>query len=132
MWILMLDDLRDFKMVKIPEAYVFCERVLVKTYAEFTKIINERGLPSAVFLDHDLGPLSLKECLRAKGSGFNYFNLKDEKTGFDAARFLINYCKDNKKKLPKYHCHSMNHIGCKNILDLLNKHKEKENNGSKS
>jgi hypothetical protein len=55
-----------------------------------------------------------------------------KKTGLDAARFLINYCKDNKKKLPKYYSQSMNPIGRKNILDLLNKHKEKEDNGSKN
>jgi hypothetical protein len=79
MWVLMLDDQRDFKIVKIPEIYICCEKVLVKTYEEFTKVINERGLPLAVFVDHDLGPLSMREGVRAKYSGFNYFNLKGEK-----------------------------------------------------
>jgi hypothetical protein len=66
----------------------------------------------------------------SKYRGFNYANLKGEKTGLDAVKFLINYCSKNNKRLPKYYSQSMNPIGRQNILQLLNKYKEKEKNGT--
>lgn len=44
----------------------------------------------------------------------------NEYTGYDAAKLLIDYCVEHKKKLPKYSCHSSNLPGKENILNILN------------
>ena len=130
-WVLMLDDQRGFEdglvktsvSVKIPAKYDYHEKILVKTYDEFVQIIESRGLPEAVFIDHDLGLLAMQEGVRTKYTSFDYSRLNGEKTGLDVARFLIKYCQKNKLKLPDYYSQSMNPVGRKNILDLLNKYK---------
>ncbi|WP_449399682.1 cyclic-phosphate processing receiver domain-containing protein [Chryseobacterium wanjuense] len=41
-----------------------------------------------------------------------------EKTGYDCAKWLIEYCMDNYLDLPKFYCHSMNPVGKENIESL--------------
>ena len=36
-------------------------------------------------------------------------------TGFDCAKWLVNYCIDNNKELPKWYKHSANPVGKENI-----------------
>lgn len=73
---------------------------IVRYYKEFVEIIQKCGLPETISFDHDLG---------------------DDKTGFDCAKWLINYCIDNKKELPAdIFIHSMNTAGSLNILSLFN------------
>jgi hypothetical protein len=47
-----------------------------------------------------------------------------EKTGYDCAKWLVNYCLDNNQKLPNFIIHSMNPVGTKNISDYLNDFRE--------
>jgi hypothetical protein len=42
-----------------------------------------------------------------------------EKTGYDCAKWLVNFCMDNNLKLPEYYVHSMNPVGRRNILGYL-------------
>jgi hypothetical protein len=49
---------------------------------------------------------------------------KMEKTGMDCAKWLVDYCIDNKKELPDYVVHSMNPAGRENIKSLLDQFKE--------
>ena len=84
-----------------------CEIVWVKSYDEFVKYINYYGLPDAIGFDHDLadeGP--------------------NEKTGYDAAKFLVYYCLDNNEDLPEFVSQSDNPAGRENILRLLNNFKK--------
>lgn len=126
-YFLFLDDQRDPHkgIVKFPAQYDCYEKVWVKSYEEFCSTINSRGLPSVVSFDHDLGIQAMNEGTNKRYNSFDYNNLNGEKTGLDAARFTIKYCMEKKVKLPVTFCHSMNPIGKKNILDLLNKYKEK-------
>ena len=50
-----------------------------------------------------------------------------EKTGLECAKWLIDYCIDNKQKLPNYLCHSQNPVGKDNILGLLDNFNKYEN-----
>ena len=88
-------------MVKEP-----CTIVWVKSYDEFVEYITNRGLPDAIGFDHDLAD---------EGSS--------EKTGYDAAKFLVNYCLENNTDLPEFGSQSANPAGRENILDLLNSFK---------
>ena len=88
-------------MVKEP-----CAIVWVKSYDEFVEYITNRGLPDAIGFDHDLAD---------EGSS--------EKTGYDAAKFLVDYCLENNTDLPEFGSQSANPAGRENILNLLNNFK---------
>lgn len=77
----------------VPEGFIG-----VKNYSEFVQFINKNGLPHFISLDHDLG---------------------EEKSSFDCAKFLVNYCLDHHLELPKYTVHSQNLVGKENIEKLL-------------
>jgi hypothetical protein len=102
--LLWLDDVRDpntndwlvFSPIESPYKVHW-----VKDYGEFVDWIVSNGLPSAICFDHDLGDT-------------------DDLTGYDAAKWLVNYCIDNNKELPKYNIQSANPVGKDNINGLLN------------
>jgi len=73
--------------------------IVVRNYKEFTNIITMNGLPKLVSFDHDL---------------------QEEMTGYDCAKWLVNFCMDNELKLPEYHIHTKNPGGRENIFHILN------------
>ena len=85
-------------------------------YNHFVEIIEAKGLPVIVSLDHDLA-----DCHYVGD-----FSDPNEKTGMDCAKWLIDYCVDNNKQLPEYYVHSMNPVGRKNIQSLLDNYKKYE------
>lgn len=97
------------------------EVVWVKSYEQFTKWIIENGLPEAICFDHDLGmDVALKA--RAKGMSKRKSRLlkQEEKTGYDCAKWLVEYCMDNYDcPLPLYNIQSANPVGKANIDGLL-------------
>ena len=110
--ILWLDDYRNpnecmdyvkivFPIIKDPSVIIW-----VKSYDEFVEYINNCGLPDAIGFDHDLADDSL-----------------NEKTGYDAAKFLVDYCLKNNADLPEFWSQSTNPVGRENILRLLNNFK---------
>ena len=70
----------------------------MKTYAEFTDWIADNGLPEAICFDHDLG---------------------EHESGFDAAKWLTEYCLEHERPLPAWNIQSANPIGKKNIISIL-------------
>ena len=70
----------------------------VYDYAEFTKYILENGLPSFISFDHDLGL---------------------GKTGYDCAKYLVEYCLNHHLEPPGYKVHSQNPVGKENFEKLL-------------
>jgi hypothetical protein len=136
MYNLFLDDNRQ------PNAFLKDIRtwVIVRNYNEFVKTIKERGLPDFISYDHDLSwehyPLSeLKEDLKRYGTFSPAreipYNTFKEKTGYDAAKWLIEYCQEKELQLPEFQVHSMNPVGAENIRKLLegfkNHQKKNEN-----
>ena len=107
--LLWLDDARDPFSKKI-DWLVFSpigrnvDIVWLDNYQEFVDHIIIFGLPDGICFDHDLG--SYKE------------------TGYDCAKWLVNYCLDNNKKLPKYNIQSANPVGKENIDRLLQNFKK--------
>ena len=103
MYKLFLDDIR----MPVSEGWH-----IVRNYNEFVDTINKYGLPVFISFDHDL-------------STEHYSNMPSvEKTGYDCAKFLVEYCMDNKKELPDFYVHSMNPVGSANIKTLLNNAKK--------
>jgi hypothetical protein len=54
---------------------------------------------------------------------FRYDKMK-EKTGFDCAKWLVNYCLERNLDLPEYFIHTMNPIGAENIKSLFENYKK--------
>lgn len=72
--------------------------VWVKNYNEFIDWISDNGLPDKISFDHDLGEV---------------------KSGFDCAKWLVEYCIDNQNNIPNFVVHSANPVGAVNIRQLL-------------
>ncbi len=122
---LFLDDLRMpdhvFKYTGDSD-YARFNWMIVRNYNEFIKTINKKGMPQLISFDNDLGI----EHTRYFFDNGGYANPPDplkgnftEKTGYDCAKWLAEFCMDNKIKLPKYKVHSKNPVGRENIIKYL-------------
>ena len=81
----------------------------VKSYKEFVDFVDKNGLPSNVSFDHDLG---------------NVEDPDNEKTGYDCAKYIVDYCMNNDRDIPNYRIQSDNGPGRENIDKYLqNYHK---------
>ena len=74
-----------------------CDVIWVKTFTQFVDWISKNGLPDAICFDHDLGEIY---------------------SGFDCAKWLVEYCIDNDLDVPLYNIQSANPVGKENI-DML-------------
>ncbi|WP_245566885.1 cyclic-phosphate processing receiver domain-containing protein [Christiangramia portivictoriae] len=102
--LLWLDDMRDPNDIRMDWlAYSPIGRevevVWLKDHYKFRNWIQVHGLPDGICFDHDLG--------------------KDTPTGYDCAKWLVNYCLDNKLSLPLWSSQSANPVGKANINRLL-------------
>lgn len=61
--------------------------VIVRTFDEFCNTIKDKGIPSLVSFDYDLGSFSKED-------------------GLDCAKFLVFECEETNTKLPDYLVHS--------------------------
>lgn len=87
---LFLDDVRNPKK----EGWT-----IVRNYEEFINHISLNGLPEELSFDHDLG--------------------EEQKTGYDCAKWLCDYCWGNGLPIPDYNVHSANPVGRDNIISIL-------------
>ncbi len=119
---LFLDDVRTPEMVFMNTIDPIYENnnewVIVRSFNEFVSYIEENGLPEFISFDHDL---DFEHYKLENQQDINYEKM-EIKTGFHAAQWLVNYCSNNKLKLPNYKVHSMNMVGKRNIEQLLNNH----------
>ena len=99
--LLWLDDIRDPNDSKWREKYLLDEYeiVWVKNHQELVSYIKENGLPYTIGFDHDLGD--------------------DYETGYDSAKWLVEYVMDNNLNLPQWFIQSDNPVGRKNINSYL-------------
>lgn len=68
------------------------------------------GLPDFISFDHDLSD-------RIWTPDDDYEDT--EKTGYDCAKWLVDYCLDHKLQIPEYAIHSMNSTGAERIMSYL-------------
>ena len=113
---LFLDDIRvptDVTWVQIP---VDQHYTVVRNYKEFVDLITLRGLPKYICYDHDLADSHYGHDLKNVARPHNSYN---EKTGYDCAKWLVDYCFAKKLKHPPFIVHSLNPIGKKNIESYI-------------
>lgn len=127
--LLWIDDIRnpfiaDWVLKYAPDFYGEGKVIWVKNYDEFIEWIDENGLPYKIAFDHDLGEdvaISLVE------NGMNKKKArmikKESKSGFDAAKWLVDYCISKDIDLPFWTIQSSNPVGRDNINGLLNNYR---------
>jgi len=96
--------------------------VWVKSYVEFVKWIKDNGLPTQIAFDHDLANEHYAPTEVYQEHKYNEWEKTQEfkeKTGMDAAKWLVDYCMDTKELLPRWVTQSANPNGAKNINDYL-------------
>lgn len=76
---------------------------IVRNYKDFIDLIQKYGMPNFISFDHDLGD----------------FNNGIEKTGYDCAKWLVDFCIDFKFNIPNFIVHSQNTIGNGDITYYL-------------
>lgn len=93
---------------------------IVRTYDEFVDYIKTNGVPDEISFDHDLADEhydpSMYESTERYGEKYKTFK---EKTGYDCAKWLSEYCITNVIPMPKCYVHSMNPVGRDNIRGVL-------------
>lgn len=95
--------------------------VTVRSYDEFVKWIEKFGLPTHISFDHDLADEHYDfDAMEDTEKYKNLYNKFKTKTGYDAAKWLVEYCSKNNKAVPICFIHSMNPAGCDNIKNVLN------------
>lgn len=125
--LLWLDDFRDpfdkkanwisESFIDIKEPY---EIIWVKTYDEFVNWIIKNGLPYHIAFDHDLADEHYNSDMYKTPDLYDrHYKEFKEKTGYDAAKWLITYCINNNVDVPKYSVHSANPVGSENIRSLI-------------
>lgn len=123
---LFLDDIRvpeDVTWISLPSN----NYIIVRNYQEFVDTIIKHGVPAFVSFDHDLADehyQSMIKDMQANSEIHLTFVLKQEladvyygaeKTGYDCAKWLVNFCYDNDIVFPEYMIHSMNPVGAERI-----------------
>ena len=111
---LYLDDIRT------PNSH---EWTVVRNYEEFVNEIKKWGLEAfdTISLDHDLGETAMIEYYNNVKENFTIdYNNIIEKTGYDAAKYLVAEAISCKKELPQIYVHSANPIGTGNIIGYVN------------
>ena len=112
---LFLDDERrpsQVKWVQLPLGPF----ITVRNYKAFVKYIEQYGVPSFVTFDHDLGDEHYAAGIARTAPTYDSYK---EKTGYDCAKWLVNYCCEKGVKFPDYEVHSMNIIGKQNIIQYI-------------
>ena len=110
---LFLDDLRIPKDAiglvssNLNQFYWANDWDIVRCYDEFVSYITKNGLPDFISFDHDL-------------ADEHYIGTDtNEKTGFECAKWLVDFCLDNDGQIPDFMVHSANPVGKKNIESYL-------------
>ena len=123
--LLWLDDIRNplendwlvFSPIPLEEIK---DIIWVKSYDEFVNHIIKNGLPDAICFDHDLGlPEHFERVSKGLSKRKSKFLKQEEKTGYDCAKWLVDYCIDSNQKLPIYNIQSANPTGKENIDKYL-------------
>lgn len=125
-----LDDMRNpytgsWLIDFAPEYTIENKVVWVKNYNEFKDFIIKNGLPDTIGFDHDLGEDITIEKVK---SGVNKKIARKEKklakSGFDCAKWLVDYCLDNDLNICDWFVQSANPVGKENINSILSSFKK--------
>lgn len=93
--------------------------VIVRDHYQFINWITKNGLPNLVSFDHDLSVEHYSPLMYTSEDQYQEAIKGTAPTGYDSAKWLIEYCIENNQSLPEWVVHSMNPIGVDRIQKLL-------------
>ena len=107
--------------------------VIARDYRSFVHVITEGGLPELISFDHDLADEHYDYAFEFDDRlivppgevKIDYRNFK-EMTGYDCAKWLVNYCFDKNQDIPEFFVHSANPVGAENIQKFLDNAKKEQ------
>ena len=120
-YVLFLDDERHPDQVTWVEFPRYDAVFIVRNYDAFVNQVTLGGMPGFVCFDHDLADTHYEVMLEENKYAYDDGDLKktfdygSEKTGYDCAKWLVDYCSNNGFKFPRYVVHSMNPAGKERI-----------------
>ena len=129
---LFLDDIRIPKDAiglvpsNLNQLYFENDWVVVRNFLEFCNYIQKFGLPDFISFDHDLADVHYNDLFSDKSLSIPNSDIVlkydeySEKTGYECAKWLVDWCFDGSQKIPKFVVHSANPVGKKNIESYLN------------
>ncbi|WP_233592264.1 cyclic-phosphate processing receiver domain-containing protein [Flavobacterium sp. RSP15] len=124
---LFLDDIRHpHDVYRYTQQTMFLQKKweIVRSYIEFVQWITINGLPDFISFDHDLADMENTSpppsVNNDQSKEWQDAQIHNEKTGYECAKWLVDYCLDNNLGCPKFYCHSMNPVGKDKINGLLN------------
>lgn len=125
---LFLDDIRTPEEVfGYINAQIYKEEWWIcRNYTQFIAFVRKANvLITHISFDHDLGEDEAKEKI-AKGMSKRKARgeKKLAKSGYDCAKWLIEYCIEREMKLPAILIHTANPVGRKNLEFLFNNYKK--------
>lgn len=124
-YVLFLDDERMPDQVTWAEFPRYDAIFTVRNFDAFVNQVTQGGMPGFVCFDHDLADEHY--AVMQEENSYTYddgdlkktFNYGTEKTGYDCAKWLIDYCAENGFKFPRYVVHSMNPAGKERIEGFI-------------
>lgn len=102
--------------------------IVVRNYYEFCNYIQKFGLPEFISFDHDLADFHYDytpedyENMTEEDMVIKFGSM--EKTGYECAKWLVDWCLENSLRLPQFVVHSANPVGKQNIESYLNNAKK--------
>ena len=124
---LFLDDIRHpHDVYRYTQQIMFLQKKweIVKNYNDFIEWFAKNGLPDFISFDHDLADMENTSpppsVNNDQSKEWQDAQIHNEKTGYECAKWLVDYCLDNNLGCPKFYCHSMNPVGKDKINGLLN------------
>lgn len=99
------------------------EWATVRSYADFVYFIENSGMPDCISFDHDLSMEHYPKSEEELFLPIDYSNY-EEKTGYDCAKWLVEYCMEKGLSLPEFYVHSFNPAGRMNIANYLTRYQE--------
>lgn len=97
--------------------------VIVRNFHQFCNYLQKFGVPDFISFDHDLADFHYDfkpedyENMSEEEMNDKFGSM--EKTGYECAKWLVDFCLERGYKLPDYQVHSANPVGKKNIESYL-------------
>lgn len=97
---------------------------IARNYDQFVHCITYNGMPTFVCFDHDLAEAHYLAYHMENVEKTGPVDYGSEKTGYDCAKWLVDYCAEHGHKFPQYVVHSMNPAGRERIIGYIENAKE--------
>ena len=116
---------------ELKSEYRLKDWTIVRSFEQFIEVVLEKGVPSHVSFDHDLGEDIVSDLMsRGMSKRASKKQKKYIKSGMDCAKWFCDYLIEKETGMPIWYVHSLNPVGSDNIkayLESFEKHFSPQN-----